>query len=255
MRIISLCVEDIKEAAKRGFYDWVTNQDADIICVQDLRAWEGQLQDDIYFPEEYQAYFFDAAEENSNGVALYCRKPPKAIMTGLGFLSADQQGRYIQADYEEISVGCILAPASTSTPESQEEKMQFFDSLQAHLDKITRKRRDYIICGNWNIAHTKKDVENWEKNQDQPGCLPDERQWMDQIYNQLGYVDAFRVAITDKDAYTWWPSGSMGEGDGWRTDTQVISAGFKQYVEYATIYRNQAFASHAPVTVDYDYEL
>ncbi len=257
MRIISLCVDGIKQAAKRGFYDWVVNQDADIICIQDIRAWEGQLydQEKIFFPKEYHGYFFDAADENFSGVAIYCRKPPKAIMTGLGFPTADLEGRYIQADYDEISIGSILAPCATEQTQSQEHKIEFFDDLQAHLNKITRKRREYVICGNWNMAHTKKDVQNWETNQNNSGFLPHERQWMDQLYNQLGYVDAFRHCTLDGDEYTWWPSGTHGEGEGWRVDTQVVSGGFRQRVEYASIYKNQAFSSHAPVIVDYDYEL
>ncbi len=257
MRVISLSVDGIRQAAEQGFYNWLANQDADIICIQDIRAWEGQLydQEELFFPTGYHGYFFDAVDENFSGVAIYCRKPPKAIMTGLGFSSADLEGRYIQADYDEISIGSLLAPTATNQTQSQENKIQFFDDLQAHLNKITRKRRKYIICGNWNIAHTKKDVQNWESNQHNSGFLPHEQQWMDQLYNQLGYVDAFRCCISDSDEYTWWPTGTHGNGDGWRVDTQVVSNSFKPRIEYASIYKNQQFSSHAPVIVDYDYEL
>ena len=258
MRIISLCVDGIRQAAERGLFDWIVNQDADIICLQDIRAWEGQLYNDnepLYFPETYHGYYFDAVDENFSGVAIYCRKPPKAIMTGLGFASADQEGRYIQADYDDISIGSILAPTATEQTQSQEHKIQFFDDLQAHLTKVSRKRREYVICGNWNMASTDKDVQNPEANKQNSGFLPHERKWMDQLQNQLGYVDAFRRAISDSDEYTWWPSGEHNQGDGWRVDTQVVSSGLKSRVEYASIYKNQQFSSHAPVIVDYDYEL
>src|SRR5690606_18127860 len=97
-------------------------------------------------------------------------------------------------------------------------KNKFFDDLQAHLHKISRKRRDFIFCGNWGMAHANIDVQNAESNRNQPGFLDNDRLWMDQLYSELGYVDAFRQVNKDKDEFTWWPTGTPGEGDGWRTD-------------------------------------
>ncbi len=257
MRVISLSVDGIFQAAQRGLYDWLDSQDADVICLQDLRALEYELEDKPVFQlEGYFSYFFDSGTPHYNGVAIYTRKQPKALIFGLGFSSGvDMEGRYLQIDYEQLSIGSMLAPSATSEMESQEVKIKFFDDLQAHLDKITRKRREFIFCGNWAMAHTPRDVTNPEKNEHESGFLPHERQWLSQVFNQIGYVDAFRKANKDPDEYSWWPSGTINEGEGWRTDMQIVSAPIGQRVEHAAIYKIQQFSTHLPVIVDYDIEL
>lgn len=255
MRIISFSADGLQQAASRGLYDWLADQDADFICIQDLRCSEYDLQDDLYFPREYNGYFFDDVGGKRNGVALYCRKLPKAIMTGLGFADFDMEGRYIQADYEHLSVGCLLAPyASEQDPGSLARKSTFFELYANHLQKVRNKRREFIICGNWQIAHTAADVENTERNGGQPGFLSQERQWMDELLSN-GYVDAFREINSDRDEFTWWPGEDREAGNGWRTDLQVISQGLKFKVEHGAIYKVQAFSSHAPLIMDYDLEV
>ncbi len=255
MRIISLSVDGIHQAAQRGLYEWIENQDADIICLQDLRALEHELDDDIFHPKGYFAYFLDSGVKHYNGVAIYTREQPKALIYGLGFSSGvDMEGRYLQVDYEKYSIGSLLAPSAMSETESLEVKISFYEDLQALLHKITRKRRSFIFCGNWAMAHTKADVQNWQKNESSSGFLPHEQKWLNQLYSQIGYVDAFRQVNTDADEFSWWPSGEIGSGDGWRTDFQVVSAPVKRLIEYSTIYKSQTFSSHLPVIIDYDIE-
>jgi exodeoxyribonuclease III len=255
MRIITLSVDGIHQAAQRGLYDWIASQDADIICLQDLRALEYELDADLFHPEGYFAYFFDSGIKHYNGVAIYTRHQPKALIYGLGFASGvDMEGRYLQVDYEHYSIGSLLAPSAQSANESLEVKIKFFEDFQALLHKVTRKRRSFIICGNWGMAHTRKDVQNWQVNQDSPGFLPHEQQWMTQLFSQIGYVDAFRQVNSDSDEFSWWPSGEMGSGDGWRTDYQVVSESIRRKVEYAIGYKAQTFSSHLPVIIDYDIE-
>jgi len=255
MRIISFCADSIRDAAKRGFFDWVVDQDADFVCVQNLGAQEYDLQEPVFFPDGYNAYFFDAVEPNSNGVAIYCRAMPKAIMTGLGFAEFDMEGRYIQADFERISVGCLLAPnAYPKDAAAQSRKNRFFEQYQAHLTKVRNKRREFFICGSWGIAHRPEDVQDPQRNRDMSGFLPEEQQWMDRLFTELGYVDAFREINTDPDEFTWWPDGGRAE-NGWRTDYQVVSEGLRSRIEYGAIYKNQMFSAHAPLIMDYDYEL
>ncbi|WP_053981634.1 exodeoxyribonuclease III [Marinagarivorans algicola] len=253
MRIISLSVDGIHQAAKRGLYDWLAQQDADVICLQDLRALESELDADIFHPAGYFAYFFDSGIKHYNGVAIYTRQQPKALIFGLGFSSGiDMEGRYLQVDFEQHSIGSLLAPAALRETESIDDKIHFYDDLQALLHKITRKRRHFIFCGNWAMAHTRKDVQNWQDHTDDAGFLAHEQQWLKQLYAQVGYCDAFRLVNSDNDEFSWWPSGTQGEGDGWRTDFQVISHALKSKVEYATIYKSQSFSSHQPVIIDYD---
>ena len=255
MRVISLSVDGIRQAAKRGLYDWLAEQDVDVICLQDLQALEYELDDAIYHPEGYHAYFFDSGEKGCNGVAIYTRELPKALIYGFGFSSGvDMEGRYLQIDFERMSIGSLLAPQAHLEHQSQEVKYQFFDDLQAHLEKISHKRRDYIFCGNWSIAPSAKDVSDSALLQNQSGFLPDEQQWMRQL-TEIGYLDAFRLDNTDSDEFSWWPSNAIGEGEGWRTDLHVVSGNLEQRVEYAVIYKAQQFSSHCPVIVDYDLEL
>lgn len=254
MRIISFSADGIKQAAERGFYDWLQEQDADFICVQDLQCAEYDLQDDLFFPSEYNAYFFDDVNGKANGVGIYCRQLPKAIMTGLGFADFDMEGRYIQADYENLSVGCLLAPsAADGDTRALSRKSEFYDLLQNHLLKIRNKRREFIICGNWHIAHAAVDVQDTERNSSRPGFLAEERQWMDEII-EAGYVDAFREINSDADEFSWWPDGERGS-NGWRTDFQLVSRGLKYQIEYGAIYKLREFSSHSPVIMDYDIEL
>lgn len=255
MRIISLSVDGIHQAAQRGLYDWIESQDADIVCLQDLRALETELDNDIFHPSGYYSYFFDSGVKHYNGVAIYTRHQPKALIYGLGFSSGvDMEGRYLQVDFEKYSIGSLLAPSAMSETESIDVKEHFFDDLQALMHKITRKRRHFIFCGNWGCAPSRKDIQNWERNESSAGFLPHEQQWFKQLFQQIGYVDAFRLVNNDPDEFSWWPSGSLNEGDGWRTDLQIVSGAIKRQVEYASIYKSQLFSSHLPVIIDYDIE-
>lgn len=254
MRVISFCAEGIEQAAELGFYEWMSNQDADVICIQDIRTQEYDLRDDKFFPPEYNAYFFDNPE-STNGVAVYCRDLPKAIMTGLGFNDFDMEARYIQADFERISFGSLLAPdANVEDEKSMARKTQFFQQLHDHLAKIRHKRREFVICGNFQIAHQVRDVQLATEKEGTIGFTEVERRWMDQMLMDLGYVDAFRAAISDDDEFTWWPNGTIGE-NGWRVDYQIVSQGLRKTVEYGTILKSKSFSTHGPLSVDYDYEI
>jgi len=254
MRIISFSADGIKNAAENGFFDWLKEQDADFICIQDLQCSEYDLQDSVFFPEEYNAYFLDDVDGKANGVAIYCRQLPKAIMTGLGFADFDMEGRYIQADYENLSVACLLAPqVKQDDAEQQSRKNEFFSLLGGHLQKVRNKRREFIICANWQLAHTPGDLQDTQSNSTTSGFLAEERQWMNELL-ESGYVDAFREINSDQDEFSWWPDGNR-DSNGWRTDFHIISQGLKYSVEYGAIYKGKEFSSHAPVIMDYDIEL
>lgn len=256
MRIISLCVDGIRQAAQQGLFDWLTSQDADIICLQDLQAQEHELEGYPQFElDGYFSYFFGSSTPNANGVAIYTRHMPKALMYGFGFASGeDMNGRYLQADFEHISVGSLLTPMGETGKPSQEIKRKFFEDLQAHLQKITHKHRNYIICGNWNIARSEIDVENPDACREKSGFLISEQQWMNALFGDIGYADAFRRGNTDHDEYSWWPSGEIGQTGGWRVDYQVVSRNLAPKVEYAVMYKAKSFSSHTPVIVDYELE-
>lgn len=254
MRIISFCADGIEQAASRGFFDWAVEQDAEIICIQNLLAQEYDLKDPVYYPENYYPYFFDSPKKGTNGVAIYCRHVPKAIMTGLGMPDSDHEARYIQADYESLSIASLLLPqAPAGDQDALNHKFEFMQHFQHHLDKVRNKRRNFILCGNWGIAHQDIDVAKPELWTGMPGFLPDEQRWMDSLLNHTNYVDAFRQVNLDDDEFTWWPDGEPENG--LRVDYQVISSELKSQVEYGAVYKTQSFSSHAPLIMDYDMEL
>ena len=195
--------------------------------------------------------------QKSSSVAVYCKREPDRVHMGLGWPDMDAEGRFIQVDFGSLSVISLYLPSGSSSPERQAVKFDFMARFMPVLKKLRRSRRDYIICGDWNIAHKAIDLKNWRSNQKNSGFLPEERAWMDEVLEQLGWVDAFRVVNQKPDQYTWWSNrGRAREKNvGWRIDYQIISPRLQGTVRSATIYTEQRFSDHAPLTLNYDYEL
>ena len=257
MRIITLNVEGIYQAAERGFLDWMAQQYADVICLQDLRVKSEQLDAAVFCPVGWHSYFFDALADNCNGTALYCRYEPKAVITGLGFPGCDAEGRFIQADFEKISVASFLVPTGLGHQEHQEAKNTFMDYFNMHLRKTLRKRREFIFCGTINTAHKPVDLSGWYVNQNYSGFLPQEREMLDEIFYQLDYCDAFRQVNQSERQFTWWPNYNRAFklNEGARLDYQITTPGLRRYVNKARIYREQRFSDHAPLIIDYSCHL
>lgn len=254
MRVITFNTQGIEQAADNGFFDWMVQQDADVICLQDIRAKEYQLDAARYHPEGYQAYFFDAFEDGFSGVAIYTREIPKAIMTGLGFEQCDFNGRFIQADFDKVSVASWSVPSGLKSDEAQAEKEEYMDLLKGHLTKTLRKRREFIFCGPLHTAYKPADLSNWYINQTVSGFLPQEREWLAEIFEDMEYVDAFRQVNFADHQYTWWPEYNRARelNEGARLDYQITTANLRKTIKAASIYRDQFFSAHAPVIIDYD---
>ena len=252
MKVLSLVVDGLERAREDGLVPWVFQQDADIICLQDTRCSEYSLTSNDFFPSEYHAYFADNYDDHrTNGVALYCREMPKAIMFGLGFMDYDPLGLYIQADYPELSVGSILVP-SIQSKDDPSRKMHFLNQLGGHLQKVRNKKREFILCGGWQLAWQPRDAEESGNRLDIPGFSSEERDWLGSLY-RAGYTDAFRQVDHEDDDFTWWPEGD--DKPGLRTDTQIISDGLAERVTAAYVEGEEAFSSHAPVIIEYDLNL
>jgi exodeoxyribonuclease-3 len=257
MRVITFNTQGIEQAADNGFFDWMAQQDADVVCLQNLKAKEYQLDGDRYHPEGYHAYFFDAFEDGFSGVAIYTRHLPKAIMTGLGFEQCDFNGRFIQADFDKVSVSSMTIPSGLRSEEAQVGKMEYLELFMGHLKKTLRKRREFIFAGTFNIAHRPVDLSNWYVNQRVSGFLAEERAWIEEVLDEMGYVDAFREVNKAERQYTWWPDYNRAWtlNEGARLDYQITTANLRKVVKSARIYRDQRFSEHAPLTVDYDIDL
>ena len=256
MRVISVNTNGIRSAARKGFFEWLAQQDADVVCIQETKAQEHQLTDEVFCPQGYFCYYHDAVKKGYSGVAIYARKKPNKIIKGIGWHDIDEEGRYIEAQFDKLSVISLYMHSGSSSEERQAVKFDFMDRFMPYLQKLRRKRREFIICGDWNIAHKKIDIKNWRSNQKNSGFLPEERAWLDQLFDEVGYVDAFRVVNQEEHQYTWWSNrgNAWANNTGWRIDYQIITPGLKQSVSGTRIYKDQRFSDHAPLIVDYDYD-
>jgi exodeoxyribonuclease-3 len=257
MRIITCNVNGIRAAARKGFFDWMAAQEADVVCLQETKAQEYQLGKEITDIPGYRAWFCDAEKKGYSGVAVYSRHEPKAVQVGLGWPDMDAEGRYLQLDFDGVSVASLYLPSGTSGEERQNVKYSFLDRFLPHLRSLRRKRREYVICGDWNIAHSRIDLKNWRGNQKNSGFLPEERAWMDQLFGKAGYVDAFREINPEPDQYTWWSNRGQAwaKNVGWRIDYHVVTPALGPTVQAANIYKKERFSDHAPLTIDYALEI
>lgn len=254
MRVITANTNGIRAAAKKGFFSWLEQQNADVVCIQETKAQIDQLTDPVFFPKGYQCYYFDAVKKGYSGTALYAKKKPKKVTMGLGWELADSQGRYIQADFDGISVINMYLPSGSSGEEAQARKDLFLEYILEHFKALRRKRREFIICADWNICHKEIDLKNWRANRKNSGFLPHERAWLDTLYDEVGYVDAFRQINQEPDQYTWWSNRGQAwaKNVGWRLDYHVITPGLVDTIQSASIYKDERFSDHAPFTMDFD---
>lgn len=252
MRVITLNLNGIRSAAKKGFFDWLHLQNADVVCVQEIRAQESELTD-LFRPEGYYSCFHFAEKKGYSGVGIYSRQKPDEVITGLGWPEADMEGRYAEMRFGKLSVASLYMPSGTSGEQRQAVKYDFLDRYAKHLLKLQQQPQEYILCGDWNIAHRQIDLKNWRGNQKNSGFLPDERAWMDVLFGSLGFVDAFRELNQEPEQYTWWSNRGQAwaKNVGWRIDYQVISPGLRGKVKNVFIYKEQRFSDHAPLVIDY----
>lgn len=254
MQIVTLNINGIRAGARKGFYQWLTKQSPDIICLQEVKAQEYQLTETCYRPEGYHAYYVDALKKGYSGVAIYSKRKPDHIITRLGHPIFDDEARYIQADFGNLSVVSLYLPSGSSGEERQAVKFKLMDDYFALLKQQGESGREFIICGDWNIAHKPIDLKNWKGNQKNSGFLPEERAWLDRVFGELGFVDAFRVVNQEVDQYTWWSArGRAWDNNvGWRIDYQIVTPGLKDAIQSASIYTAERFSDHAPLILNYE---
>jgi exodeoxyribonuclease-3 len=257
MRVISINLNGIRSAARKGFYAWLRRQRADVVCLQELKAQVDQLEDRQFWPPSFCCYYHPAEKKGYSGVGLYARREPDEVIQGLGWDDVDREGRWIEARFGRLSVVSLYLPSGSSSEQRQQVKFDLMARLTPRLAELRRDGREYILCGDWNIAHTKADIRNWRGNQKNSGFLPEERAWLDLLFGEQGWVDAFRLVNQSPDEYTWWSNRGQAwaKNVGWRIDYQVISPGLRDLVRDAAIYRRKRFSDHAPLTLDYDLEL
>lgn len=257
MKIITANVNGIRSAAGKGFFDWMLKQDADVVCLQETKAQVHQLGPEVLRPPGYYGYFHDAQKKGYSGVAVYCRREPDRVQVGLGWPDVDAEGRYLQVDFGNLSVVSLYLPSGSSGPERQAVKFDIMARFLTVLQQLRDSDRDYIICGDWNIAHKPIDLKNWRSNQKNSGFLPEERAWLDHVFEQVGWIDAFRTVNEAAEQYTWWSNrGRAREKNvGWRIDYHMVNPRLKEKIISAAIYKEQWFSDHAPLIMEYHGEI
>ncbi|MCU0840131.1 MAG: exodeoxyribonuclease III [Thiobacillaceae bacterium] len=256
MRILTLNLNGIRSASNKGLYPWLARQGADLVCLQELKAQTADMTAEMLNPDGYHGYFHYADKKGYSGVGLYARRQPDQIIEGLGIADIDQEGRYLEARFGDLSVVSVYLPSGSSGEHRQAAKFTFMDHFYPHLERLARSGRELILCGDWNIAHTERDLRNWKSNRKNSGFLPEERAWIGRVFDELGLVDVYRRLHPEAEGegYTWWSNRGQAWANnvGWRIDYQIATPGIAATAKSASVYKQQRFSDHAPLTVDYE---
>jgi exodeoxyribonuclease III len=257
MRIISANVNGIRSAYKKGFYEYLAASGADIVCVQELKAQEADLDGSMRAPHGMHGVWHCAEKRGYSGVALYSKREPDCVQTGMGIAEFDAEGRFVQADFGNLSVISLYLPSGSSSEERQQVKFRFLEAFYPMLRELQTQGRDIVICGDWNIAHQNIDLKNWKGNLKNSGFLPEEREWIGKVIAELGWVDIWRTLYPETPGYTWWSQRGQAYAKdvGWRIDYQMATPALAGCARSAHVYKHEKFSDHAPLVVDYDYLL
>ncbi len=253
MRIISFNANGIRSAANKEFFTWLKKQKADVVCLQETKAQEEQLSDPAFRPDGHHCFYRDATTKKGySGVAIYSRREPDEVRTKLGWAPFDDEGRYLEARYGKLSVVSLYVPSGSSGQERQQFKFKVMDWIAPIFAEWLASGREYVICGDWNIVHTRNDIKNWTSNQKNSGCLPEERAWLEGLFKS-GWVDSFRALKPDAVEYTWWSNrgAARAKNVGWRIDYQIVSPALRDKLKACAITPSPRFSDHAPYAVDY----
>ena len=261
-RLTSLNLNGIRSAASKGVEAWLAKIKPDCICLQEVKAQAGDVAGRFEELAGLRGHFHFAQKKGYSGVAVYSRHEPSDVIVGYGSHEFDAEGRYVELRFDtparKLSVISSYFPSGSSGEERQQAKFRFLDEFDPHLVSL-KAQRDFILCGDVNIAHKEQDLKNWRSNRKNSGFLPEERAWMTKLLDETGLVDVYRRLQPDatEAAYTWWSNRGQAwlNNVGWRLDYQIATAGIAQAARAATVYKTSRFSDHAPLTIEYELSL
>ncbi|MCC6867351.1 MAG: exodeoxyribonuclease III [Burkholderiales bacterium] len=257
MRVITFNVNGIRAAERKGFARWLARTEPwDVVCLQEVKAHDDDVPRSLRAPRRSRAAFHAAQRKGYAGVGVYARGEP-TFSAGFGSPEFDAEGRYLQADFRDLTVVSLYLPSGSSGPHRQASKFRFLAEFLPHLARLRTSGREVILCGDWNIAHRNIDLTNWRSNQKNSGFLPEERAWLTRVFDELGFVDVFRGVDPRPEQYTWWSNRgeAWAKNVGWRIDYQIATPGIAARARSASIYKHRRFSDHAPLVIDYDFDL
>ena len=252
MKIISYNVNGIRAALKKGFLEWLSASNPDVICIQETKAHKEQLDLSEFENAGYQHhYWFSAQKKGYSSVAIFCKEKPKHIAYGTGIESMDFEGRNLRVDFEDVSVMSLYLPSGTNS-ERLNFKFKYMDEFQGYIDNLKKEIPNLVICGDYNICHEAIDIHN-PKMKGVSGFLPEERSWMSAFINH-GFVDSFRHLNPEEQTYSWWSyrANSRANNKGWRLDYAMVSAPLKEKIARAYILTEAKHSDHCPIVVELD---
>ena len=254
MRIITLNVNGLRSAMSKGLADWLAQSKADVLCLQEVKLQEQSMTADLALIAGYQGHFHFAQRPGCSGCAIFTRRVPDSLRRGFGSVEFDAEGRYIQADYGDLSIISVYFPSGSSSPARQEAKFRFLAEFLPYMEALRQSNHEIILCGDINIAHQNIDLKNWKANQKNSGFTPEERAWLTAQLN-TGWVDVHRRLAPDQEVYTWWSNrgAAYAKNVGWRIDYQLATPQVAHTARSASVFRENRFSDHAPLIVDYDW--
>lgn len=259
-RLVTLNLNGIRSAARKGFVEWAESVSADCMGVQEVKAQSDDLDDTLTRVGGMAGHFHFAEKKGYSGVGLYSRKAPSAVITGFGSKEFDAEGRWVETRFDtakrKLSIISAYFPSGSSSEERQAAKFRFLAKMFPHLMKL-KAEREFILVADVNIAHKEIDLKNWKSNQKNSGFTPEERAWMTKLLTDGGLVDVFRTLNPNPDQYTWWSNRGQAwaKNVGWRLDYHLATPALAATAKAEKIYLDQRFSDHAPLTIDYGFKL
>ncbi|MHA7099634.1 exodeoxyribonuclease III [Roseivirga pacifica] len=252
MKIISYNVNGIRAALKKGFEEWLTEENPDILCLQELKALPEQVPD-FYTELGYEMYWESAEKKGYSGVAILTKQSPKQVVNGCGNELYDNEGRVIRCDYEDFSVMSVYMPSGTSGDIRQDFKYEWLDFFYDYAQEVRKEQPNLIICGDYNIAHTEIDIHNPVSNKNSSGFLPEEREWLTK-YVASGFIDTFREFNQDPHHYSWWSyrANARANNKGWRIDYLMATEQMKNRLSAGRILPDVKHSDHCPIVLEID---
>jgi len=251
IRLLSWNINGIRAIHRKKALDWFFNEKPDILCLQETKASEEQVPDQLREIDRYHVYFASAEKKGYSGVALYSGIKPKKVQYGFGIKRFDSEGRIIIAEYDKFVLYNIYYPNGKQSGDRLKYKMDFYDAFLDHAERLKKSGKNIVVCGDVNTAHKEIDLARPKENQKTSGFLPEERAWIDKFI-ELGYLDTFRMFNDQPEQYTWWDmiTRARERNVGWRIDYFFISEGLKENIRDAFIRPEIMGSDHCPVGID-----
>jgi exodeoxyribonuclease III len=261
-RLTSLNLNGIRSAASKGVEAWLAKTKPDCICVQEVKAQADDVAGRLDALAGLSGHFHFAEKKGYSGVAAFTKHEPSDVVTGFGSKEFDAEGRYVELRFDtpqrKLSIISCYFPSGSSGEERQQAKFRFLDEFDPYLVQL-KKKREFILCGDVNIAHKEQDLKNWRSNRKNSGFLPEERAWMTKLLSETGLVDVYRRLQPDatETSYTWWSNRGQAWANnvGWRLDYHLATPALAELARTEAIYKTERFSDHAPITVEYDLAL